>query len=766
VNEQPSNRYRFGPYQLDPAERVLLRDGEPVPLSPKDFDTLTLLVENSRRVVDKTTLMATVWRDTYVEEKTISQHIFTLRKTLGRDGGQQYIKTVPKLGYRFVAEVQTVRPAETTTPAVITRRPAAREDEGAQEGVRAQERAAAEGRTEAVLPTSDDSQTDAAAAAPHVAADGRRPRRKVLVFAAALVALAGVAAVSVVGLKSWLDAATPQPFQRMRISSLTTSGNIDSTAVSPDGKYVAYVADNSGEQSLWLIQVGTASAIQVVAPSGLKYRGLTFSPNSDHILYSTYREEAQSGGPLYQIPVLGGTPRQIIDGVASPVAFSPDGRRIVFLRYHSEAGRIASSLIIANADGGGARRLATRTGGSFFNNAGPAWSPDGRLVACGGGKKKDSRLMDIVIIGAEDGAQRELTGRDWWTVGRMAWDADGGGLVMVGADATPSAVPELWPEAAQQLWHVSYPEGKVQRITNDLNTYYGVTLAADSRTIVTAQSGKLRNIWVAPGGDVSQARQLTGTVGGQFGSIAGVCWSPDGSIVYGSNKSGHLDIWHMSGDGKSPRQLTIDPQADFYPEVSPDGRRVAFLSNRTGTQQVWTMDADGGNQRQITEGHNKGRPRWTPDGRWLVYVETGEPAAIWKTPADGGNPVRLADTSASHAAVSPDGKLIAHYVARDSHYRLALVPFEGGEPVKIFDRRIFAGGPIRWTADGGGLLYVERRGGASNFWSQPVSRGEPRQLTNFPSGYIAGFALSADGKQLLYARVTETRDAIMISNFR
>jgi TolB protein len=582
-------------------------------------------------------------------------------------------------------------------------------------------------------------------------------------LAAALVVIAGFASVLFVSLKLFLDAAPP--FQRMRISSLTTSGNIESTAISPDGKYVAYVVDNTGEQSLWLIQVGTASTIQVAAPSGIKYRGLTFSPNSDHILYPAYKED-NPRGTLYQIPVLGGTPRRIIDGVASPVAFSPDGRSIVFLSYHSEAGQSASSLIVANADGSGARRLATRTGGRFFNNAGPAWSPDGRVIACGGGKTQDSRLMDIVIVGAADGAERELTGRDWWTVGRMAWDADGNGLVMVGADATPSAVPELWPEAIQQLWHVSYPDGGVQRITNDLNTYYGVTLAADSKTIVTAQSGKLRNIWIAPGGDVSQARQLTGTIGGQFGSIAGICWAPDGSIVYGSNKSGNLDIWHMGGDGKSPRQLTTNPQADFYPEISPDGRRVAFLSNRTGTQQVWTMDTDGGNQRQLTSGRNKGRPRWSPDGRWLVYVENGEVAAIWKTPAEGGNSVRLTDTSSGHAAISPDGNLIAHYVLQDSYYRIALVPFEGGAPVKLFDQRVFAGGPIRWTADGAGLLYADRRSGASNIWHQPVSQGEPRQLTNFTAGFIADFAWSSDGKQLLYARVTETRDAIMLSNFR
>ena len=130
---QEQRLYEFGPFQLDPAERRLLQDGKPVPLTPKAFQTLLVLVENQSRVVDKEDLLKKVWPDTYVEEATLAQNVFTLRKQLGDDRSEAvYIETVPKRGYRFVAPVKLIGPESgneiATTPAVaekqvwITRR--------------------------------------------------------------------------------------------------------------------------------------------------------------------------------------------------------------------------------------------------------------------------------------------------------------------------------------------------------------------------------------------------------------------------------------------------------------------------------------------------------------------------------------------------------------------------------------------------------------------------------------------------------------------
>lgn len=110
VTRQAKHFYEFGSFRLDTAERVLLRDGQPVPLTPKALQTLLVLVESSGRILDKDVLLSRVWPDTFVEEITLAQNISTLRKALGVDQeGRQYIETVPRRGYRFVASVSEWR---------------------------------------------------------------------------------------------------------------------------------------------------------------------------------------------------------------------------------------------------------------------------------------------------------------------------------------------------------------------------------------------------------------------------------------------------------------------------------------------------------------------------------------------------------------------------------------------------------------------------------------------------------------------------------
>jgi TolB-like protein/DNA-binding winged helix-turn-helix (wHTH) protein/Tfp pilus assembly protein PilF len=99
--------YSFGPFTLDAAERLLLRDKSPVPLTPKAFETLLVLVENAGRLTEKQELLSRVWPDTFVEEATLAKNVSTLRKALGDSTeSEEYIQTVPKRGYRFVAEVE------------------------------------------------------------------------------------------------------------------------------------------------------------------------------------------------------------------------------------------------------------------------------------------------------------------------------------------------------------------------------------------------------------------------------------------------------------------------------------------------------------------------------------------------------------------------------------------------------------------------------------------------------------------------------------
>src|SRR5262245_429883 len=111
MGHQPKQIYEFGPYRLDAAERLLLRDGEVVPLQPKVFDLLLAMVERHGHLLEKDELMKLVWPDTVVEEANLANNISILRKTLG-ENGQRFIETAPKRGYRFVANVKKVEKVE------------------------------------------------------------------------------------------------------------------------------------------------------------------------------------------------------------------------------------------------------------------------------------------------------------------------------------------------------------------------------------------------------------------------------------------------------------------------------------------------------------------------------------------------------------------------------------------------------------------------------------------------------------------------------
>ena len=116
-----------------------------------------------------------------------------------------------------------------------------------------------------------------------------------------------------------------------RLSKLIDTGKATDAAISPDGKYVAYTTEEGGKQSLWVKQLVGGNSVQVIAPADVRYTGMTFSPDVNYIYYVSY-EKQDNVRRLFRIPILGVTPRKILDDVDTPVSFSPDGRQITFVR--------------------------------------------------------------------------------------------------------------------------------------------------------------------------------------------------------------------------------------------------------------------------------------------------------------------------------------------------------------------------------------------------------------------------------------------------
>jgi TolB protein len=461
--------------------------------------------------------------------------------------------------------------------------------------------------------------------------------------------------------------------------------------------------------------------------------------------------------------MLGGPSRKIIENVASPITLSPDGTRLAFGRFIAASGEAA--LVVATADGTGERPVAVRKLPNNFSAGGPSWSPDGKLLASGVlNSDPGGAATTVVVVEVESGAERQITSRTWQPDAfgqQVAWLADGSGLVFIAFDSTTSS---------NQIWHISYPDGEVRKITNDLNNYSRVSLTADSSVLVTVQTETAAGVWVAPQTDASRARQVSS---GRYDGQLAVAWTPGGKIIYTSQESGVTDIWSMDEDGKNQKQLTAHASWNYHPWVTPNGRNIVFTSTRShGIRRIWRMDTDGGNLKQLTEGPGGIYPRTSPDGRWVVFSSTRSGSnRVWKISIDGGEPVRLTDKLTFNPTVSPYGNLVACFYRDDqpnAPVKVAIIPFAGGDPVKVLDvpSSVTINAGLRWTPDGRALNYIDTTNGVSNIWSLPLDGGKPVQLTDFKTDQIFWFDFSRDSKQLALARGTQTSDVILIGDFR
>jgi Tol biopolymer transport system component len=449
-----------------------------------------------------------------------------------------------------------------------------------------------------------------------------------------------------------------------------------------------------------------------------------------------------------------------VDGA---IGVSPDGQQLVYARGYPQ--RDEGIIATSNADGAGEQRLVTHSQRDVYPSSsrawGPAWSPDGEMIAYAlRSAETSASYWNVMTIRVKDHTEQQVTHQQWRSIGQLAWLSDGTGMIVAASDK------ESYP--SQQLWHVSYPGGDVRRITNDTNDYSGVSLTADSNALSTVQTQENSSIWTAPGGDASRAKQITFN---NSEGRSGLCWTPDGRIVYTSRTQGFMNVWITNADGTSQQQLTADARSNTRPSVSPDGRYIIFVSNRTGNDCVWRTEIGGGNPRQLTNGPNAQSPESTPDGQWVVYSgsETG-PNKLWKVPIDGGSPIQLTDYTSSRPAISPDGNQIAfRFVdeqATPKRQRFAIMTVEGGQRIKAFDLPEPLEQMIRWTPDGRALTYVDVRDGISNIWSYPIDGSPPKQMTGFKSDRIFGYAWSRDGKQLAVARGSIATDVVLISAFR
>ena len=177
---------------------------------------------------------------------------------------------------------------------------------------------------------------------------------------------------------------------------------------------------------------------------------------------------------------------------------------------------------------------------------------------------------------------------------------------------------------------------------------------------------------------------------------------------------------------------------------------------------------DGGNLKQLTSSDGNSYPSCSQDNQWVVY-DNQERArtTLWKVPINGGDAIQLTENNTRMPVVSPDNQFIAcRYSLNNDVWDIAIIPFQGGAPVKLLHIPVIQWQKIQWLADGRALTYIDNANGTGNIWSYDLASGQTKQLTDFQSDRIFSYAWSPDFTQLACERGNTVRDVLILSNFR
>jgi Tol biopolymer transport system component/DNA-binding winged helix-turn-helix (wHTH) protein len=726
--------FKFDDFYLDAGERCLKFQNQPVPLTPKAFQTLVLLLRNHGKVVEKESFLNEVWADTFVEETTLSQNILTLRKTLSRfQKDKEFIATVPRRGYQFVGDVEEIAGDEEII--VIEKHT----------------------RTHLVAEQRELHDSAGTSSADKIAVNSRQSlfkngfslRKAIPVGLLAILAftIGYFASFSLKGNQSFAES----QFKKFRSDTIVADADIRNSTVSPNGKYLALLQIKSGVQSLYLRQIENGNTVEIVPRINGKFIGAVFSTRGEQIYYSvneTLEPNKPAVSTLYKVSVLGGASQKILHNIDSPAAISPDESQLAFVRRHPETKETA--LILADIEGKNERALAVRSSESGFTNGGVSWSPDGKSVSATVFQRENNRTTaHVAVVNAESGEQKIVSNENWISAGQTVWLKDGSGILTVAYNAKS-------PSLNDELWIVSYPEGKSRFITNGINANYGISLNHATNSIVAVESNKFACFLTAPVDNLFKNTHVLTTISDECPLPFGADWTNEGKIIYSATNDGNTDIFTISEDGGERKQLTSDTSAEISPKLSADGRFLIFMSNRTGQMEVWRADANGTNTKQLTTNGNVKDAIISPDGETVFYlVENSESKVetLWRVSINGENPAKLTDRTTRSPRISPDGKTIACYISNPETNRmtLALVSAETGEVLKYPATPQNDNVPfLDWSKDGENLFVVLQRGKPFSLWKLSLTGKEPEQLREWENDAIFRLAISRNGERVFY----------------
>jgi eukaryotic-like serine/threonine-protein kinase len=595
-------------------------------------------------------------------------------------------------------------------------------------------------------PTSSQTSAVVAAAGRHKLGTG------VTAFIALIVLLAAG-----FGVYSLIPRNNAQPFANFSATKVTETSDAVDAALSPDGKYILSLVrakSDNGLATLWLRNVPTNSMTQVQPPADVWYNGLRFSPDGNYF-YSVHSEPGNSALKyLYRTPLLGGTPERLTADVDSNVTFSPDGRKLAFMRYDNPEPN-KYQLIVRSVDTGVETVLASGPNSQPLYS--PAWSPDGKTIMCTVFQPAGDTFSGLMEVDASTGRQHLFLGSsDSFAV--IAWMPDGHGLVALESSFSSNY-------SRQQIAFVSYPGGKLNQVTRDTNNYSQLSVASNGQLLGTVLTEGHWNLSVisasSGGGDVRQVGPATASTN--------FTWMRDGRLI--DDKDSTL-YWVNPDSGTKGIFATEPDSVNGDPSECSAGRYLVFdhgFRGGKGTYNVWRADATGGNLKQLSNGKVDHGPVCSPDGQWVYYLN-GELGNLMRVPIDGGTPQKVTDLpNLGTFDISPDGSVVVFITINHAEGHEANLTIVATDTGKVSKRMKFEHGEgylLRFSPDGKAVVYGVTKNGVDNLWKQPLDGSPGTQITSFTSERIYDFHWSPDGSRLALVRGHNDSDVVLMRNER
>jgi serine/threonine protein kinase/Tol biopolymer transport system component len=556
----------------------------------------------------------------------------------------------------------------------------------------------------------------------------------------------------VAGLGLWaianlLRPAVQNPLSNAQFTRLTDFEGIQtSPAISPDGKFVAFLSDQSGTFDIWLAQVSGGSLSNLtqgrIGDVRVPVRMVGFSGSGSEV-WSTGTPEIK----LRLWPLMGGTPHNFLDESGSEVAWSPDGSRLVYHTWQP-----GDPTFVANHNGLNPRLILQSEPG--LHNHFPVWSQDGRWIYLVRGRP-ETREMDLWRISPDGGKQEQLTHLSSDIAYPAPIDAR---TVLYVAHNEAGAGP--W------LWALDIEKRTSRRVSLGSEQYTALASTADGRRLVATVANPRVSLWSVPIiGHIVEEQEVRAfplpTVRALAPRFAG------GTLFYLSSRNRADGLWSYR-DGKTleiwngSEGVLLSP-----PGVSVDGKSVAFALRRNGKQQMHVLAADGTQLRPLSgEVDVRGTASWSPDAKWIVVAGSDHVGqGLFKLPVDGGSPVRIATGQCLNPVWSPRGDLIVYSGTQVFTLTPLLAVHPNGTPANLPELKTQRDGErARFLPDGTGLVYMLGSTVADqDFWLLDLSTMHSRRLTQLSSADVMRtFDITPDGKRIVFDRLRENSNILLI----